>query len=113
MNDNMALLALKAADIVGLHVPEDMSVAGFDDMDMASYLATPLTSVAQDAFAIGKRAAELLIERIEGWYVGEPRSERIATQLRVRASTSAPRLPESPTKVNVKERPRNDLPISN
>lgn len=104
-NDNMALLSLKAASVLGMRVPEDLSVVGFDDMAMASYLATPLTSVAQDSFAIGKRAAEMLIERIEGWYVGEPRSERMATQLRPRASTAAPRLSKSPAKVNFNERP--------
>ncbi len=92
MNDNMALLALKAASVAGLHVPDDVSIIGFDDMDMMSHLSTPLTTVAQDSFAIGKRAAELLIERIEGRYGGAPRSELMLTDLRVRDSTSEPPL---------------------
>ena len=88
MNDSMALLGLKAASIAGLRVPDDVSIVGFDDIDMAPYLETPLTTVAQDSFAIGKRAGEFLIERMEGWYSGAPRLELIPTQLRVRASTS-------------------------
>ena len=93
MNDNVALLAIKAARIAGLCIPDDISIIGFDDMDIASYLPTPLTTVAQDAFTIGKQAAELLIERIEGWYNGTPRSVFIPTQLRVRASTTVQTLP--------------------
>jgi DNA-binding LacI/PurR family transcriptional regulator len=88
MNDNTAILVLKAASIVGLRIPDDLSVMGFDDMDMAPYVVPSLTTVAQDSFAIGKRAAELLIERVEGWYSGAARSERISTRLRMRASTS-------------------------
>lgn len=88
MNDNVALLALKAAQIARLHVPDDISIIGYDDIDIAPYLPTPLTTVAQNAFAIGEQAAELLIERIEGWYSGTPRSVAIPTRLQVRASTS-------------------------
>lgn len=88
MNDNVALLTLKAISSLGLRVPQDISLVGFDDMDIASYLPTPLTTVAQEAFAIGKRAAELLIERIEGWYSGAPRAEALPTHLRARASTT-------------------------
>ena len=88
MNDNIALLALKAAAMVGLKVPDDLSIVGYDDTDLASYLPTPLTTVEQKSFTIGKQAASLLIERIEGRYSGTPRSILIPTQLRVRASTS-------------------------
>jgi GntR family transcriptional regulator, arabinose operon transcriptional repressor len=88
MNDNVALMAMKAASIAGLNVPDDVSIVGFDDMDIVSYLPTPLTTVAQDTFAIGRRSVEVLIERIEGWYNGAPRSVLIPTQLRTRATTS-------------------------
>jgi LacI family transcriptional regulator len=50
-------------------------------------LDVPLTTIAQNAVALGKKAAELLIERITG-YDGPPREEIVATQLRVRASTT-------------------------
>jgi DNA-binding LacI/PurR family transcriptional regulator len=84
MNDNHALLAYKAAAIAELRVPDDISIVGYDDIDSASYLSTPLTTVAQDAFSIGKRAAEMVIERIEGWYTGTPRSIFLQTYLRAR-----------------------------
>lgn len=89
MNDLTALLAYKAAIQAGLAVPDDLSLVGFDDMDFVTLLPTPLTTVAQDAFALGRRAAELLVERVEG-YGGPPRSELIPTQLKVRASTAPP-----------------------
>jgi GntR family transcriptional regulator of arabinose operon len=89
VNDLIALLTMQAAKLVGLRIPEELSVVGFDDMDLVAHLEVPLTTVAQDTFAIGKRAAELLIERIEG-YNGPPRQETIPTQLKVRASTAPP-----------------------
>ncbi len=89
MNDLMALQALKAASQVGLRVPDDLSVVGFDDTDILAHLEVPLTTVAQDIFDLGRQAAELLIERIEG-YNGPPRQKLLPTQLRVRASTIIP-----------------------
>ena len=90
MNDMMAMQVIKAAKSIGLHVPDDLSLAGFDDESVVNtLLEAPLTTVAQDGFALGKRAAELLIERIAG-YDGPPRREILPTQLRVRASTAPP-----------------------
>lgn len=89
MTDLTALLALKAASLAGLNVPRDLSLVGFDDMDFVTLLPVPLTSVAQDTFALGRRAAELLIERIEG-YDGPPRRELLPTRLMVRATTARP-----------------------
>lgn len=89
MNDLTALLALKAAAQAGLEVPRDLSLVGFDDAHFVALLPIPLTTVAQDTRAMGWRAAELLIERIEG-YQGPPRTELIPTQLRVRATTAPP-----------------------
>jgi DNA-binding LacI/PurR family transcriptional regulator len=71
-------------------VPGDLSLVGFDDEGIANTLLdVPLTTVAQDGFAMGKRAAELLIGRIEG-YDGPLRQEVLPVQLRVRASTAPP-----------------------
>jgi len=90
MNDMMAMQAVKAASLAGLRVPEDLSLVGFDDEGIVTTLLdVPLTTVAQDGFAMGKRAAELLIERIEG-YDGSARQEVLRTELRVRASTAPP-----------------------
>lgn len=89
VNDYVAILAMKAIAQAGMRIPDDISVAGFDDTDLAAYLAVPLTTVAQDTFAIGKRAAQILINRIEG--DDSPANlELIPTQLRVRNSTAVP-----------------------
>jgi DNA-binding LacI/PurR family transcriptional regulator len=89
MNDLMALQALKAASQVGLRVPDDLSLVGFDDMDIVAHLDVPLTTVAQDIFRLGEQATKLLIERIEG-DKGPPRQETLPTQLQIRASTTTP-----------------------
>jgi DNA-binding LacI/PurR family transcriptional regulator len=90
MNDMMAMQAMKAVRLAGLRVPEDLSLVGFDDEGIVNTLLdVPLTTVAQDAVALGKRAAELLIDRIEG-YAGPPRGEVVPTELRMRASTASP-----------------------
>jgi GntR family transcriptional regulator of arabinose operon len=90
VNDIMSIQAMKAARSMGLDVPEDLSLVGFDDNSIINALLdVPLTTVAQDAASIGRRAAELLIERVKG-YKGSPRRELLPTELRVRASTAPP-----------------------
>jgi DNA-binding LacI/PurR family transcriptional regulator len=63
-DDAAARGAYKAARDRGLSVPEDLSVAGFNDTSEASVLHPPLTSVHVFTDEVGKRLAELLIERI-------------------------------------------------
>jgi LacI family transcriptional regulator len=70
-------------------VPDDLSLVGFDDMDIVAHLDVPLTTVAQDIFRLGEQATKLLIERIEG-DKGPPRQETLPTQLQIRASTTTP-----------------------
>jgi DNA-binding LacI/PurR family transcriptional regulator len=86
-NDRMAVGAIHALQEAGLHVPQDVSVIGFDDMPLASYFAPPLTTMRQDMLAIGVEAARLLIQGIE-----QPTKERphvqIAAELVVRGSTA-------------------------
>lgn len=66
VNDTVALALLQAAQRQGVRVPEDLALVGFDDLSFASYLTPPLTTVAQVRNEIGVRAANLLINRIEG-----------------------------------------------
>jgi GntR family transcriptional regulator of arabinose operon len=89
LNDYLGVLATRAMKLLDLRVPDAVSIAGFDDTDLAVHLEVPLTTVAQDSFTIGKRAAQLLIDRIEG-YSGPTGCETIPTQLRIRSSTSVP-----------------------
>ena len=89
LNDYLAVLAARTLKLLGLRVPDALSIGGFDDIDLAAHLEVPLTTVAQDMFVIGKRAAQLLLERLGG-QVGPPKCEIIPTELRVRSSTAVP-----------------------
>jgi GntR family transcriptional regulator, arabinose operon transcriptional repressor len=89
VNDYLAVLASRAMKQLELRIPDVVSIAGFDDTDLAAHLEVPLTTVAQDPFTIGKRAAQRLIDRIEG-DAGDTIIELIPTELRIRSSTSIP-----------------------
>lgn len=65
-NDAVAIGCLEAFAELGLRVPEDISVAGFDDTYVARTIIPQLTSVRQPLRDMGARAVELLLERIEG-----------------------------------------------
>ena len=88
-NDMMAIGALHAAHEAGIAVPGQLSVVGFDDIELAAYTAPPLTTVAQPKEAIGVGAATMLLERVRD---GRTAPRRIVLQpgLHLRASTSAP-----------------------
>jgi len=64
VNDIMALGALRAAARQGLRVPHDLSVAGFDDIPMTTYVTPTLTTVRINGEEMGRRAAELLLHRL-------------------------------------------------
>lgn len=64
-NDLMAVGALCAIQEVGLRVPEDISVIGYDDIPLAAYTSPRLTTIAQPAQELGKLAAKKLLHRLE------------------------------------------------
>ena len=74
VNDVFAYGALKAIEEAGLNVPKDIGLVGFDDSDIAYKLKVPLTTVRQPREEIGKRAVQLLRERIEN---PDKKAERI------------------------------------
>jgi alanine racemase len=87
MSDAMAIGAISAARRHGLRVPEDLSVVGFDDIDMASHTDPPLTTVHQPIRQKGEEAVRLLrsvIERPDGL---PPDHRRLETRLLIRGST--------------------------
>ena len=85
-NDMMAIGAMVAIRDAGLRVPEDIAVAGFDDITVARLLNPSLTTVAQFPEQLGRRAAELLFERLSGAVAGEGRRVEMPYQLRIRTS---------------------------
>ncbi|UCG25607.1 MAG: substrate-binding domain-containing protein, partial [Chloroflexota bacterium] len=88
-NDLMAVGCISAAAELGLRVPADLSVVGFDDVRLASFTNPLLTTVAQPKYEIGRLATEMLLERI-GDPEAQPRFARLDTELRLRNSTAAP-----------------------
>jgi LacI family transcriptional regulator len=84
-SDIQALGVLEAADDLGLDVPGDLSVVGFDDIEIARYAG--LTTVAQPLEESGTRGARMLLGSLEGEGSG---AERLALRLVVRRTTAAP-----------------------
>ena len=66
VNDVIAAGVLLALQREGLHVPDDMAVAGFGNFDFARHLNPALTTVDIPRHGIGRRAAEILLDRVEG-----------------------------------------------
>jgi DNA-binding LacI/PurR family transcriptional regulator len=86
MSDGMAIGAIRAIRDLGLAVPRDISVVGFDDVDLAASTDPPLTTVHQPVRAKGETAVELLLSVIEG-RDRTPGHRRLETGLVVRSST--------------------------
>jgi LacI family transcriptional regulator len=63
-NDIAAIGAIRALKDAGLSVPGDVSVVGFDDIQSAEYATPSLTTVRQPLFEMGRRGAQVLLERI-------------------------------------------------
>lgn len=92
-NDLVALGVLAAMRELGLRCPEDVSLTGFDDLELASFTNPALTTVAQPAYQMGVRAAALLFERLRGEAL--PAQHIVMkTALKARDSTAAPRRDE-------------------
>jgi DNA-binding LacI/PurR family transcriptional regulator len=63
-NDQMALGLLRAFHEAGVRIPDDVLVAGFDDVPEAAYYTPPLTTVRQDFATVGRRSIDLLLEQL-------------------------------------------------
>jgi len=91
MSDAMAIGVLRAAREMGLRVPEDVSVVGFDDIDISQHTNPPLTTVHQPIRQKGESAVRLLLSVVER-RDQRPEHIRLETRLIVRGSTGpAPR----------------------
>lgn len=87
-NDVMAFGAMRAAADKGLRIPEDLSLAGFDDVQPASFAMTPLTTVHVPMRDLGRAGVQLALEGRSG---SRPRSRVLPTEVVVRSSTARPR----------------------
>lgn len=85
-NDLMALGALVAVREAGLRVPEDIAIAGFDDIPAANLVDPPLTTINQFQDMIGRRGAEMLFQRIHGTATEATRAVEMPYRLIIRKS---------------------------
>lgn len=91
-NDDMAAGVLRAAQEAGLHIPEDLSIAGFDDIPLARQLWPALTTVRQPIAAMAEAATMLVLEQLGQLREQDPIDTIIPSQIMVRESTGpAPR----------------------
>jgi DNA-binding LacI/PurR family transcriptional regulator len=90
-NDLMAIGALRALRAAGRRVPDEVSVIGFDDIDLAAYAEPPLTTIAQDITSLGRWAVDrlrtLIATSVEGRAPAQPVIERLPVRLVVRSTT--------------------------
>ena len=94
-NDYTAIGALQAIQEAGLKAPDDISVAGFDNIPLAAVMAPALTTVSQPTEEEGRLAAEFLLARIERPDEDIQKREAVLEcSLIVRASTAPPRDPQ-------------------
>jgi len=84
-SDLLACGAIAAIRERGLYVPEDISIIGFDDIEIAAYVVPSLTTVRQDRAMIGQTCAETLLKMLNGTNANSQRI-RIPTRLIIRNS---------------------------
>ncbi|SFB23382.1 MULTISPECIES: LacI family DNA-binding transcriptional regulator [unclassified Bacillus (in: firmicutes)] len=84
-SDLMALGVMNAAKKLGLNIPDQLSIVGYDDIMLASYVSPKLTTIAQNKFEMGYQAAKLLVNMLEGKEEGH--LVNLDTELKVRETT--------------------------
>lgn len=84
-NDQMALGVLHRSDELGLRIPDDLKVTGFDDLAEASWFHPPLTTVRQPLFEAGSLAVKLMLDSLED--SESAKQAELPTELVIREST--------------------------
>jgi DNA-binding LacI/PurR family transcriptional regulator len=95
-SDTQAIGVLEAARDVGLRVPDQLSVVGYDDVEIAEI--ANLTTVRLPLFRSGQRGAELLIEAVRGEMPQAGAREVLPVELVVRGTTAPPSTSASPVR---------------
>jgi DNA-binding LacI/PurR family transcriptional regulator len=90
VTDMLALGVMRAAGSAGLRIPEDLSVVGMDDIDLAATTDPPLTTVRVRKDVMGATSARILLDRIAGHETAPPLTV-IPNELVIRATTGGPR----------------------
>ena len=93
----MAIGAMQGAREFGVATPAALSIVGFDDMAIASYISPGLTTIRQPAYEMGRMGTEILFDCIKK-RVGGPVHKILETSIVIRESTAAPvRKQKTPT----------------
>ncbi|PMN08408.1 DNA-binding transcriptional regulator CytR [Vibrio splendidus] len=90
-NDAMAIGAIQEAKKLGLRIPQDLSIVGFDDIQFAQYCDPPLTTISQPRYEIGRQAMLMMLDLLKGNDV-QAGSRLLEAKLVVRGSTAPPRM---------------------
>lgn len=85
-NDMIAFGVYKAIQELGWIIPKDIAIVGFDDVEFASIVTPPLTTVHTKRYTMGQKAMELLLKAMDEHEI-EPEGYIVETQLIVRGST--------------------------
>lgn len=89
-NDLVALGLCRALGELGIRVPCDVSVVGYDDLQLLDYISPPLTSVRVPKREVGRIAAEIIHREITQGSSGAPQKVYLRAELVVRGSTASP-----------------------
>lgn len=90
MSDAMAVGVMQAARVLGLSIPKDLSIIGYDDLPMSQLCNPPLTTVHQPIRAKGEAAARLLLAALDTGRSHEGTHRILETELVIRGSTAPP-----------------------
>lgn len=89
-NDTVAFGVIKAAMEIGIRIPEDISLIGFDDVELAALVHPPLTTVRQPKYEMGAAALEIVVKLANGKH-RVPEHRVLGVELLERASVAEPR----------------------
>jgi DNA-binding LacI/PurR family transcriptional regulator len=89
-NDAMAFGVIKAAIEMGVRIPEDISLAGFDDVELAALVHPPLTTIRQPKYEMGAAALEMVVKLAQSKR-RMPEHRMLGVELVERASVAEPR----------------------
>ena len=87
-NYEMTIGAIMAINDLNINIPEDMSIIGFDNIQMSKVIRPPLSIVEKHMKEIGKTACQLLIKRLKGVYKIFPAIYRLKTNIHIKESVA-------------------------
>lgn len=89
-NDLVGIGLMRALRELGLSIPQEVSILGFDNIDFCEYAPVPLTSVGVPTQEMGRKAVEMLVRHMESAEPGQPEVTSLKAEMTVRASTAPP-----------------------